>query len=879
LEKFEKFLLALTEMGARLSGKPQCVGRTFDILNHLNAKDLDGSDAPLVGCWLGLDWMSDARPQSRHPLAFRAGFDLPSAPLGSLWRVTASHPFALWLNGRWALGGPLRSWPRSKIFDEADFSSHLYKGRNEIAVLMMPPTGSTGSSVQTRPGFWLEARVQTEGGSVLFVSDSSWHARRADWIDTAHLVQSLPTGVQEHLDSALEPPDWKTAPPDATWSAAWVLGGAGTPPWSALRPHPAPRPREENLPVPLVWQGRGSEETVAVSSNLAGVFNADSLAGHAVASSDAPDWRELDAGDVLCFDCGKTRLIRPAWEVASVEGALRLEAFYDLSLHERPSAMRGFDTADEGACDSFVPLVQEAPQLWETIGTRGGRFVSLRVSGQGKCRVRPRIKAVEYPFADGARFECDDVFWKRAWEISRASLRSCASDCFVDTPARENTLWTLDACVSGLAAWHSFGELSLWRHSLELVAGGIGADGIPHAIVPTGRSFMMLFDQTMSWVISCAAYVLHSGDTAFALEVAPAITRFLLQCERHFTSEGLWVPPSWSWHWLDWAPLDKRAYSLPVNAQLLRAARAASELSVFLAEQREQESDKEIPISSREIHKLVKDTPISSGEIGISSRELGYSEKEIHNSERETQSGSEDFVLREVSARIASRLEETLPRFFDEDAGAFRDHLEPQVETAPLHPLSQSSLDAPAMSIHANILACRAGVGEDAQRTRALEYLTAHLDGARLGPAFLAELLGPLCPSAGERVLHMVRARLSPYIEVGAPTWPETLESEQTPSPFNSAHAYGASLNTLLIEGVLGLRPLSLGWKRFVFEPARERETGKPPLHCAYSLLTPAGEIAVRLDEHGAFARWPAGVELQWRGVALYGTCLEQKLP
>jgi len=886
LQKFGKLLLLLPERRAGLSGKPQGEGRIFDILNHSTAKDWGESEAPLAGCWLGLDWMSDARSQSRHPVAFRAGFDLAHAPLASRWRVSASHPFLLWINGARALCGPPRSWPHSKIFDEADFSAHLCRGRNEIAVLMMPPTGATGYSVQTRSGFWLEARVSSEGESVLFTSDDSWRARRAAWIDTAHLLHSLPTGAQEHFDSAQEPPDWKTAPPDGAWCGAWVLGSAGTPPWNSLRRRPVARPREDPLPARLVWRGRGDARTPSISSNLAEGFNADSLVGSEIAIPDNALWQPLRAGEVLCYDCGKTRLIRPVWEVEGVEGTLRLEAFYDSGRSERPTAMRGFGTGDEGACDSFVPLTQEASQRWETVGARGGRFASLRLTGEGTCRVRPLMEAVEYPFADGAAFECDDPFWMRAWEVSKQSLRSCASDCFVDTPARENTLWTLDACVSGLAGWHSFGEVALWRHSLELVAGGIDAEGVPRAVVPAEPSFMALFDQTMMWVVSCEKYLLQTGDAAFAHEVAPAITRFLAGCERHFSSEGLWVPPSWSWYWLDWAPIDKRAYSLPIQAQLLRAARAALSVTSFIGEGPEGESNKDLCISSGEVHISAKEIAKSAREIAISSEEIHKSAKEIPISladlaisRRETRSGNEDFALREVGARIVSRLEETLPRFFDEDAGAFRDHLAPRVETASLHPLSHSAPDAPAMSIHSNVLACEAGAGDAVQRGRALEYLTAHLESARFGPAFLAQLLSPFCPVAGERVLNLLRARLSPYIEAGAPTWPETLDGEQTPSPFNSAHAYGASLNTLLVEGALGLRPLSLGWRRFAFEPARERETGKWLLHCAYSLRTPAGEIAVRLDEHGAFARWPADIELQWRGVALSGTEVEQQLP
>ena len=50
-------------------------------------------------------------------------------------------------------------------------------------------------------------------------------------------------------------------------------------------------------------------------------------------------------------------------------------------------------------------------------------------------------------------------------------------------------------------------------------------------------------------------------DPAFgARPLKRAIQRLLHFCQQHMTDDNLFIPPSFAWHWVDWAPLNKQPF-------------------------------------------------------------------------------------------------------------------------------------------------------------------------------------------------------------------------------------------------------------------------------------------------------------------------------
>lgn len=665
-------------------------------------------------------WQSDADPIQPHPLAFR--FDFETTSTEGVIEVAASNFYALWINGSRILDGPARSYPGDRIVDRLDVSRCLRSGKNHVAVLLLPPTGVTGYSCPTRNGLYGRITV----GEQSFVTSRAWRARFAKWISSRAKLLSLAAGPQEHWDLQEEPEGWMNEPCE-DWSAARELGPEGTPPWVNLRARTIAFPVACPLDTPLIWCGEDDRQPSRLD-NPALDFATREIQENSTAAN------------VFVFDLGSTRFFRPGIHVKSAAANTVLEFYYDTEFRDRPSVMRGFGTEKEGNCDTVK--LAEGKTRWQSLRARGGRFVTVRIAGDSPCEIEPEMVALEYPFAPARKLDTPIDWLARAWEISAASIRSCATDGLVDTCARENALWTFDACVAGKAAYHTFGDAALWRHCLWLIGQGIDERGIPSAIVPTSPSFMVLFDQAFRWVITCADYVRLTGDDSLVVEVIEPVRRLLEAAEGAMTTDDLFVPPGYAWHWVDWAPLDRRAYSLPVNAVLLLAARAGTQLCVEL----------------------------------------------------------------DVARRIASRLKPALVRFREED-GLYRDHLPAPENVMPGNDfLATPPGECLERSFHGNALMATILDGEARQVIVAELVRWLGQEGNRsltFGPGWVQILLQPLVEAGhGEAVLEFLRSRYGTGVELGVPTWGEGF-------PFtvhNSAHAWGAALNSLIAETGLGIR-------------------------------------------------------------------------
>ncbi len=784
------------------------------------------TDLPWEGVWIGYNWQRDAWPVGEQRLAFRYDFALPNLALSAVLRISAFAGYALWINGYIVGYGPARSYPREQLYDEYHIRAALRPGDNHIAVLVMPPTGVTGYSLVERMGLIVDGEIVCPEDTVRVATNTRWYVRPADWFEPSGNLCSLPTGFQEHVRGELEPPKWKTALPleSEGWRPAWYLGPVGTPPWKTLRQRPIPLLEEVRVAdVPLVWRGRASRELADVRANLARLFNEAPVEGRPVQGYDQP-WITSGEENVFVFDYGKTRLIRPALQLRQVKGPVRLELYYDLALGERPTAMRGFHTPQEGFVDSYTPpqvTGEDASIYWECASVRGFRFLTVKVAGEGQCVFRLGSRTVDYRYPPVAEFTCGSTLFEQIWQTSAETLRSATNDVIVDTCSRERVLWTFDACVSAKAAFYTFGETAMWRRCLALIAQGVDEDGIPSAIVPARPSFMSLFDQTMAWVMSCWDYYLASGDLSLLQEVAAPMERFLRLCARQMTPEGLFVPPEYSWHWVDWAPIDKRPYALAVNAMLLVAAQAAQKIGDSLA---------------------------SEG-------------------------------LRSCAAEIIARLEQALPLFYDEERGCYRAHLPPRKPLLISQPLGWpggAPGEAVTHNLHGNALLLWAGLGSEERRRSVARFIATTCDQPygpenRFGPGWTDLILSPLFDYGFEEsAISFISRVYGDFIDAGAPTWGEVFDG----SRFNTAHGWGAAVNTLIAERIIGLRPLEPGWKRILLRPVTG---GLPDL--SYTLSTPAGQVAVKLRDTEIMVTLPKGVILEYRGEPITGTGEEQKLP
>jgi hypothetical protein len=526
------------------------------------------SSTHVTPCWIGpANWQDQVKPDTQHPYALRKVITIDQPITQAKLNITAAWRYLLYINGKFINHGPARCFPEHMLYDELDIAEHLNVGKNVIAVILIPTTGVPGYSIVSRNGLWCDGKITCNNQTIPLLSDTNWQIRKAEWINFHHLYISLAVGQQEHYDGQREPADWKTDPDlDVTdWQNPMFLGTHPTPPWWNLSPRPHRLLVESPIDSNMTWEGQLESAIPDLPANPAIAFNKAAVCGHAL-NLKTTDPIELAPQQIVTLDFGHTQLIRPGLTFDSAQAGTRLLLCYDIALNDRPTAMIGFGTKNEGFCDT-VTLGQQT-QHWQAIQPRGFRFMSIINTGSSTVELMPNCQVVQYPFDQLVTPQLPDQSLLNVWDTSVRTLRASCFDAIVDTCSREQMCWTLDACIAGEAAFHTFGETKLWRRCLQLIAQGIDEHGCPRAVVPSDVSFMVLFDQTMYWLISCSAYLKLVDDDSLIDEIKAPAERFLKLCASHMTEEKLYVPPNYSWHFVDWVPIPRQAYSLPINAML-----------------------------------------------------------------------------------------------------------------------------------------------------------------------------------------------------------------------------------------------------------------------------------------------------------------------
>lgn len=709
--------------------------------------------------WITLSWQKDANPLGESHLAFRKDYYLDREPTYASIKITASMRYSLWINGTYVGLGPARCYPKEQIYDEIDITKYLSKGKNAFAVLVHKPGGVTAYSLVNRMGLLIQGIINS-GEQLEILTDTSWKTRNADWYIDTHYLITLPLGKQEHYNANLEPLDWKTADADEGWVNAFSLGSVGTPPWKNLHKSLINPSIIKPYTPYLFWRGKASNEKFDVRlKNLAYELNKSGVLGENTEHIKASDFISVEGGDVIVLDFEKTSYVSLGIQTKDLCGNIRFDLFYDISFNERRETSSVFGYESEGFCDS-VELSQNIQQ-WSGLIPRGMRFLTIKVSGEGNCSLKLNMGIVEYGYAKTNFLISNNTVINKIWETSKTTLLSATTDVIAE-PVRENVLWTFDACVGGKASYFSFGDTKMWQHCLELVANGIDEDGIPNAVVPAGYSFMILFDQSFYWIQSCKEFYEITGDRSFINKILPAAQRLISLCKQHITEDDLFIPPDYAWHWVDWAALNKKPYSLPINAMLLMAAQATE-----------------------------------------------YMENEL-----ELKNGDSRYIV--------DTLSRSLLKFYDKKEGAFRSCIPVKIEGNVSSINSSQEIE---FDLHGNALAYMTGLGTKDQRSSAvkkmLEILNAYSKkeleyGPVFGIAWTQIILEPLFSEGYiEEGIKYINEYCKPFLDVGAFTWGEDF----TPTPYNTAHGWGACVNSLIIESMCGIRPLKPGFKEVRIKP------------------------------------------------------------
>lgn len=201
-------------------------------------------------------------------------------------------------------------------------------------------------------------------------------------------------------------------------------------------------------------------------------------------------------------------------------------------------------------------ICREGRQRYLSPVRRGLRYIILTVRGN-----TAPVKLYEiymnqsnYPVANQGKFRSSDPLLNQIWEISRHTTRLCMEDTFVDCPAYEQVFWVGDARNEALVNYYVFGATEIVKRCLNLVPGSSHLTPLYLDQVPSAWS-SVIPNWTFFWIAACEEYCAHTGDTAFAKQIWPAVRHTLVHYLQHIDDNGLLNIKGWNL--LDWAPIDQ----------------------------------------------------------------------------------------------------------------------------------------------------------------------------------------------------------------------------------------------------------------------------------------------------------------------------------
>lgn len=554
--------------------------------------------------------LSTGRGINRY-LEIHHSFELDGVGADAALQITADARYAVWINGVLIGTGPFADWPQTRSVDSWHVTDHLRPGRNALAMTIYEIGAETASYANAPPG--VAYALVVDGKPILASGDGGavrWRLSPAFRSgEMPRLTGQLPFTFEYN---AMRDDGWTE--PDYIPAADWTLF---TPADGCELADTGRHFRARPLPAPVVG-GRLSATVVAQ-----GLFKrTDRSLG--VAAGMQRDWLSsrtaselFENVNVAPLPLGDAPLVIRPGLMSGADGA-----YFVIDLGREAVGYVEFEfTADAGTLSEFsfgehlddlrvrsrVGGRNFASSLRAKAGRQtflypftriGARYLQLHVSNApGDFTLHyAGLRELSYEIEQRGRFDSPDQLQNRIHATAVDTLRQCMFDHYDDCPWREQGLYANDMLNQSLAGYYAFGDYRFPQVSLELLAGGLGDDGVLELCAPA-RIPITIPAFTMAWIMALELNLRFSGDTAFARRMFPHVKRILtLWLERATTGLLPSLRGPRYWHFYDWTTggldgtvagdctrffeLTQERFDAPLNAFFilgLTAAAAAAE--------------------------------------------------------------------------------------------------------------------------------------------------------------------------------------------------------------------------------------------------------------------------------------------------------------
>ena len=470
-------------------------------------------------------WLSGTEGGKHATLLARREFALARAPKRAALRVSASHIYRVYINGRLVGRGPDRADPRCPYLDEYEVKSFLKRGRNVILCELyhMVPTGANRAwCLYGGPGGFL-CELAADGTRVA-TGDGLWRMCRAPGWPAHEEFISRFVGYKHVVDLGEAGEAERAMAPgydDSAWPAATPLPLRGE---GSL---PAPIPREQPLLV------RTPREAVAVNQTHPLFQNASGL------RFGVPGWAETPPTVLPCAE--------GAW--VELDFGRSMGGFPQIEFESAAGGRVDVYCAEGGLAlmTDRLTLPAKGRATWEPMDWRGARFVKLHFRDLGGPVILRAARFIEmvYPFDARGEFRCPDETLSRLWAICRDTAWAATKDHPVDCVNREQALWIEDMCVHARSIASCFGDLRPIAKGLRQAFRAMHPDGVVPVPGPVGLGYQRTAEslpwsmQPLTLPMTLRDVWMQTADRALVRELLPKIETMLGHFARYEERRGL----------------------------------------------------------------------------------------------------------------------------------------------------------------------------------------------------------------------------------------------------------------------------------------------------------------------------------------------------
>lgn len=208
-------------------------------------------------------------------------------------------------------------------------------------------------------------------------------------------------------------------------------------------------------------------------------------------------------------------------------------------------------------CDRYIAN-GERQTIDNSLHERGFRMLQLNFRNFNSDIELFRVYALDqhYPFIERGSFFSSDFELNRIFDVCQETLKKCTSDVYIDCPWRERAFWVNDMIVENKMTLLTFGASELHKRAFKLAfsqshANGF-VDGVCPCSIPEGLS---LVATNLFLPMMLEEYLLHSGDRELVKNYLPNMCKIIETFQSWTDDKGIIRVPKQAglWNFIDWS--------------------------------------------------------------------------------------------------------------------------------------------------------------------------------------------------------------------------------------------------------------------------------------------------------------------------------------